>query len=279
MKKLSLLSTLLVLALNYLFAQSESLSGKVSDIKQHGIAYASIEVKNIGSLQMLKSTVSNADGVYFFVPFINGNYSITATANGFTAQTKNVLVDSLHPLTTLPMFELAVAVNNLKNVTVTAKKSFIEIKADKTVLNVDNYILASGSSAFEMIKKGPAVSVDKDDNLNLKGGMAQIFIDGKPSYITGQQLTDYLKTLPADAISKIEIISNPGSRFEAAGTAGIINIKMKKIKRWVSTALLILVLVRENILRFMEEVRLIIARATSIFLAISMWADTKDLIY
>ena len=230
MKKLLISIVLSLLVTNSLLAQSNILSGKVSDIKQHAITYASIEVKSTGAIQMLQSTVSDAEGMYAFPAFVHGNYSITATAAGFIPQTKQVLVDSLHPLTTLPMFELAVAANDLKNVTVTAKKSFIEIKADKTVLNVENYIMASGSSAFDMIKKGPAISVDKEDNLHLKGGMAEIYIDGKPFYITGQQLTDYLKNLSADAISKIEIISNPGSRFEAAGTAGIINIKMKKNK-------------------------------------------------
>ena len=230
MKKLLITGILFVLTTHIIVAQSKPLSGKVNDTKQYAIAYASIEVKKKGSAEIVKATVSNADGAYTFSTFANGAYTISATAAGFLSQTKNISVDSLHPLNALPNFELAAAAGDLNNVTVTAKKSFIEIKADKTVLNVENYIMASGSSAFDMIKKGPAVTTDKDDNLKLKGGAAQIFIDGKPSYITGQQLTDYLKMLPADAISKIEIISNPGSKYEAAGTAGIINIKMKKNK-------------------------------------------------
>ncbi len=104
------------------------------------------------------------------------------------------------------------------------------MQPDKTVLNIENSVLAAGNSVFEVVKKAPAVSVDKDDNLKLKNAIAAIYFDGKPAYLGGQELTEYLKNTPADAVSKIEIISNPSSRFDAEGPTGIINIKFKKSK-------------------------------------------------
>jgi hypothetical protein len=119
----------------------------------------------------------------------------------------------------------------LKDVVVTAQKPIVEVKADKTILNVENTINAVGSDALELLRKSPGVLVDKDENVSLAGKTGvQIYIDGKPSPLTGADLAAYLKSLQSSQIESIELITNPSAKYEAAGNAGIINIRLKKNK-------------------------------------------------
>ncbi|HSU26891.1 MAG TPA: outer membrane beta-barrel protein, partial [Chitinophagaceae bacterium] len=113
-----------------------------------------------------------------------------------------------------------------------AKKPFIERQFDKLVLNVESSIISAGSSAFEILEKAPGVTIDQNDNISLKGKSGVIFmIDGKITPVSGQDLAAMLKGLPSSSIEKIELITNPSARYDASGTAGIINIKMKKDQR------------------------------------------------
>ncbi|MHA4810779.1 TonB-dependent receptor domain-containing protein [Flavitalea flava] len=117
----------------------------------------------------------------------------------------------------------------LQAVIINGKKPMIERQPGKTVLNVDGSILGAGSSVFEILERAPDVSIDQSDNIKLKGKAGVlILIDGKPSPIAGTDLTNMLKALPAGAVDKIELISNPDARYDAAGNGGVINIKLKK---------------------------------------------------
>ena len=210
------------------FGQNGFVAGSVKDNSNQSLPYATVQIsKSLDSIP-IKATVTDKNGLFQVSKIENGNYMISVSSTGYEKESSSFIIDSINQKIDLPAFKLVSNKNVLEAVSVSTSKKFIEVKADKTVLNIENNIMASGSSAFDMIKKGPAVSTDKDDNIKMKGGMVQIFIDGKPFYLSGQQLTDYLKSLPAEAVSKIEIISNPGSRYEAQGTAGIINLKLKK---------------------------------------------------
>ncbi|GAB2675687.1 outer membrane beta-barrel family protein [Flavihumibacter cheonanensis] len=118
--------------------------------------------------------------------------------------------------------------DSLSAVTVIGRKPLVEVKPDKLVFNVENSINAIGGNGLEVLRKAPGVVVDKDENILLSGKSGiRIYIDGRPSPLAGTDLTDYLKSLPAGDIATIEIITNPSARFEAAGSAGIINIRLK----------------------------------------------------
>lgn len=120
---------------------------------------------------------------------------------------------------------------NLKEVVVSSVKPVIEVKADKTILNVEGSINAVGQDALELLRKSPGVMVDKDDNLSLSGKSGvQVYIDGRPTPLSGTDLAAYLKTLQSSSIEAIEIITNPSAKYDAAGNAGIINIRLKKNK-------------------------------------------------
>ena len=117
------------------------------------------------------------------------------------------------------------------SISIGIKKPFIERKIDKTVINVDASILNSGSTAMEILEAAPGVSVDREGNISLKGKAGVIImIDGKPAYVSGQQLTDLLKRTPASGLDQVEIMTNPSAKYDAAGNSGIINIKTKKNK-------------------------------------------------
>ena len=119
----------------------------------------------------------------------------------------------------------------LKEVVVQAKKPMIEQKIDRTVLNVDASPGNTGNSVVEVLEKAPGVSVDKDGNISLKGKQAVlVLIDGRQTYLTPQDLFNYLRSLPASTIDQIELMTNPPARYDAAGNAGVINIKTKKSK-------------------------------------------------
>jgi outer membrane receptor protein involved in Fe transport len=117
---------------------------------------------------------------------------------------------------------------NLKEVSIQSRQPVIQEKADRTVVDVEK-MNTTGDNALDVLKRAPGIKLDKDENIVLKGRTGiNIMIDGKMTYMTGIQLTTYLKSLPATVLSKIELMSSPPSSFDAAGSAGIINIKLKR---------------------------------------------------
>jgi hypothetical protein len=120
----------------------------------------------------------------------------------------------------------------MQGVTVTAKKPFIQKLADRIVVNVDNSIVSAGSSALDVLERSPGVTVDQNDAISLRGRAGVIImIDGKPTPMSGADLANYLRGLPSNAIERIDIITNPSAKYDAAGNSGIIDIRMKKDQR------------------------------------------------
>jgi iron complex outermembrane recepter protein len=118
---------------------------------------------------------------------------------------------------------------SLQGVTVIAKKPFIQQLPGKTVVNVDAAITNAGTTAMEVLEKSPGVTVDKDGNISLRGRTGiLIMIDNKPSYVSGADLVNLLNGMSSSQIETIELITNPSAQYDAAGNAGIINIKTKK---------------------------------------------------
>ena len=121
---------------------------------------------------------------------------------------------------------------SLKEIMVQAKKPLVEMKADRLVVNVDAAPGNAGNNVLEVLEKAPGVAVDKDGNISLKGKQAVlVMIDGRPTYLTPGDLANYLRSLPASTIDQLELMTNPPAKYDAAGNAGVINIRTKKNKQ------------------------------------------------
>jgi hypothetical protein len=222
--------TLLLFVLTTAFVQAQRVSGIVRDEAGKPIAAASVSIIKENAKAITKLAVTDNEGKYSFVNITPGKYVVMISSVGY-ADAKSNVFDVAEAEVTVPELKLKKAAKQLEGVTVTSKKPMIEVKADKTILNVENTINAAGNDALELLRKAPGVTIDRDDNLSLAGkNGVQVYIDGRPSPLAGKELADFLRTLQSSQIEAIEIITNPSAKYDAAGNAGIINIKLKKNK-------------------------------------------------
>ncbi len=224
-------STLFLLSLNVcLFSQSTgNISGSIIDAEKNPISYASVVLYTTADSILVKMELSDESGNFTFTNIPNSEYWIELSFVGHPNHTTEPFI--LSGNIELPAIQLEPSTNELQEVTVTAQRPLLEVKPDKMVFNVENSINAVGSDAFELLRKAPGVVVDNNDNINLLGKSGVlIYIDGKQSPLQGEQLVTYLKSMQATEIDNIEIITNPSAKYDAEGSAGIINIRLKKDK-------------------------------------------------
>lgn len=205
-----------------------TITGKITDPQQHPVSAATVALTK--GDQTVKLAISENDGSYRVTGLFDpGAYTLTVTIVGMQKAERTVSVDPAKKEILLPVIVLEPQSRALKEVAVAAKKNYIEQKIDRTVVNADVLISNAGTSALEVLEKAPGVMVDANGAISLKGakGVA-IYIDDKPSYLSGIDLQNYLRSLPASLISQLEIMSNPPARYDAAGNGGIINIKTIK---------------------------------------------------
>ncbi|MEO6136152.1 MAG: outer membrane beta-barrel family protein [Ginsengibacter sp.] len=210
------------------FASHAQIKGNVQDSSGHSLTGATLSLLNIKDSSEIKLAVSTKTGDYSFEQVNAGSYLVKASFTGYrTAWSDRIEVNN--SVINVAPFKLIPAMAELKNVTVALRKPLIEMKADKMIMNVEGTINATGSDLLELLRKSPGINIDKDDNIsmNAKNGV-QVYIDGKPSPLTGQDLANYLKSLQSSQVATIEFITNPSAKYEAAGNAGIINIRLKK---------------------------------------------------
>lgn len=209
---------------------AQNISGVAKDADGKAINGATISLLKDTGNAVIKLAVAKQDGTYFFENVQTGKYRVSASHVGFAPMVSPVF-ELIGETATAPELKLARASGQMNNVVITATKPIVEVKADKTVLNVEGTINSVGSDALELLRKSPGVMVDKDDNLSVNGkNGVQVYIDGRPTPLSGQDLANYLKSMQSSNIEAIEIITNPSAKYEAAGNAGIINIRLKKNK-------------------------------------------------
>ncbi|HMO62928.1 MAG TPA: TonB-dependent receptor [Ferruginibacter sp.] len=212
-------------------AQAQTISGKVKAADGKALSKATVSLLNAKDSTVAKFGVTDANGAYT-IPLVKSGKYLTSTSFVGYKTTYSDVFEVAGADVKLPEVVLsATSGKDLAEVQVVAKKPMIEVKADKTILNVEGSINAVGQDALELLRKSPGVLVDKDDNLSLSGkNGVQVYVDGKPSPLSGTDLSAYLKTLQSNQIEAIEIITNPSAKYDAAGNAGIINIRLKKNK-------------------------------------------------
>lgn len=233
MNKFILTGCLLLCVISLLFAQ-QAPKGKVlikiTDAAGSPLPYASVAVRNAADSAVVKGQMSDADGNCAFENIPEGSYFMHATQMGYAEKRSEVFrISAGHLQVNLKPLLLEKTSRDLKAVDVVAQKPFIERSEGKTILNVESSVAAAGNTAMDLLRRAPGVSVDKDENLVIKGKQGvTVMLDGKITYLSNEALAELLKSMPAETISQIEIITSPSAKYDAAGTSGMINIKTKK---------------------------------------------------
>ena len=215
------------------FAQNfNKITGKIVDEKEAALPFAIIRVMNFADTSVVKSVSSNQDGDYEITLLKSGSYLLSVSIVGYKSlKTDRILLTADLKM---PNIKLEGLTMQLKEVSISGKKPFIEHQIDKTVLNVENSITATGGTALDVLEKAPGVQIDRQSEqikLNNKSGVL-IMIDGKTNFLSGADVTALLSNMSAEQISTVELITNPSSKYDAAGNAGIINIKLKRNKAY-----------------------------------------------
>ncbi len=201
----------------------QKISGKILDDNNNPVKAATVLLLHFNDSSLLQSAITNALGEYNFNEIKKGTYLLNASGASFAKQITAIEVsDTIVKVTDI---KLKRSINTLAEVTIIAKKPFLEQRADKLVVNVENSATAAGSNALEILKKVPGVLI-RNDKVSIAGkSSVMIMIDGRSSQYTDINLV--LKDVSAANISKIEVITNPGARYDAAG-GSVINVILKK---------------------------------------------------
>jgi iron complex outermembrane recepter protein len=212
-------------------ATAQQVKGIVKDEQGKGVEKATVSLLKGKDSSVVKLAVTSSDGKYSFSVPETGSYLISVSHVGFAPVYSALLEAAASGEISIPDLVLEKSTGDLGEVTVSSKKPMVEVRADKTILNVEGTINATGTDVLGLLRKSPGVMVDKDDNLSLAGkNGVKVYIDGKPTPLAGADLANYLKSIQSAQVEAIELITNPSAKYDAAGNAGIINIKLKKNK-------------------------------------------------
>jgi ferric enterobactin receptor len=207
------------------------ITGKVIDSASgEPLNYATITLFLAGNKKPVNGTTTDANGMFTVNDVADGSYKVVAEYIGYKPFTfNNVLVIQQNLPVNLKTISLIKKAALLQTVTISAQHKIIENKIDKIVFNAEQDLTSQSGVATDILKKVPQVSVDIDGNVELAGSTSiRFLIDGKPSSAFGNNITDVLQSIPASQIKSIEVVTNPGAKYDAQGLGGIINIILKK---------------------------------------------------
>ena len=229
MKKIFLFLTLLFSA--YINSQENNLtiSGKIIDSDFNTpLEYATISIYDSKKQNLINGVISDNSG-FFSIELTKGLYDLKIEYISF--ETKTLEKIDVQNSIDLGIISLSINENLLDEIEVIGEKTEIEIKLDKTVYNIGKDLTLKGSSVSDVLDNLPSLEVDIDGNVSLRGNQSvRILINGKPSGLVGISSNDALKQFPSESVEKVEVITSPSARYNAEGTAGIINIVLRKNK-------------------------------------------------
>lgn len=215
-------------------AQTNLISGSVNDQQNTPVEFANVLLLLSKDSALVKGNITDEKGFFSFENIPSNEYIISINQIGMEKYySEKFLINEDHSVKDLGEIVIKNETSTLKEVVITSKTPLFERKPDKTVVNVSSDIAASNSTALDVLTKSPGVMVDKDGNISMRGKSGvMVMIDGKQTFLSAEQLTNMLNAMSADQIEQIELITNPSSKYDAEGTAGIINLKLKKSKMY-----------------------------------------------
>ena len=193
---------------------------------QDPLEYTTISLLNDSSPDLIQGGITDKNGK-FIIEVFPGKYNITLEYIGFD---KIILKDKVVNINEdFGIFELKIVTESLNEVELVGERTEVEIRLDKRIYNVGKDITVRGGSVADVLDNVPSVSVDVEGNVALRGNQnVRILINGKPSGLVGLSGPQGLRSLPAESIDKVEVVTSPSARYEASGTAGILNVILKK---------------------------------------------------
>ncbi|MCH7403708.1 outer membrane beta-barrel protein [Belliella kenyensis] len=203
--------------------------GQVKDQKGEVLPFANVMLVDAESESMITGAVSDDAGKFSIETSRFGKVRLIVSSIGFeTMKTESFQIKAGDRLD-MGSLSIQEEVSSLSEVTVRANRPEVIIEPDKTTVNIEGTVMAEGNTALDVIGRSPGIYVDQDGNINLNGRSGvTVMINDRPSYMSAEDLANFLRAMPADNIKSLEIINNPTSRFDAEGAAGVINIKLKK---------------------------------------------------
>ncbi len=190
---------------------------------------ATVVLLNSQDSSVVKSTICDKSGVFSFNQLKAGNYLVFISKLNYSKSYTGPYQTVVGKTNDIGSILLKPTVKELKEVAVTGKKDFVEVKADRTVLNVGQNIIASGGTLYDLLTTSPGVKIGSNEDILFKGGQrAIIAINGKPVLLSGSELIEFLKNYQSSGINQIELVTNPGAKYGAEGAGGLINIVLKK---------------------------------------------------
>lgn len=224
----NLITAFFLLIYSFSYSQSASIKGQVLDANNVPLEFANVLLLSAEDSTLVRGAITEGEGFYSFSNIETGSYLIESSLVGFGSATSVIFELQGN---TERLIDNLILTNGISidEITVVAEKPFIELKADKMVVNVANSSVNAGDSALEVLAKSPGVSLDNNNNIILRGRQGVLVtINGKNQYLSGDEVVRLLETMPSANIETIEIITNPSAKYDAEGNTGIINITLKK---------------------------------------------------
>ena len=220
----------LILSCLALSVKAQKISGAVQLPDGQAAEFATVLLHSGSDSSLVKGGITDDAGKFELENIAAGRYFLKVNSLG-NGQAVSPVFDHTGADKSLETIKLANQSKELAQVTVVARKPIVEVKADKTILNVEGNINSQGQNALELLRKAPGVTVDNNDNVTVKGKNAVRFqIDGRDVPMDSKELVNLLKSMRAEDIAAIEMITNPSAKYDASGNAGIINFRTKKNK-------------------------------------------------
>nr|WP_121269815.1 outer membrane beta-barrel family protein [Pedobacter schmidteae] len=208
----------------------KKISGKILDENAQHIPFASVTILRSADSVKTHTAMTDTAGNFILTDLKNGKYLIKISCIGYQDYYSPVIeLNESRNQHHLGLIRLNTDNRLLNTVNISGQRPLIEQTLDRTVMNIEKSILAEGNTALELLSKAPGLTVSESGEVSLKGRPGTtVMINGKPTYLSGDQLANLLKGTSSSSISRIEIMSNPTAQFDASGSGGIVNIIMKK---------------------------------------------------
>ena len=214
------------------FAQG-TVKGRVLDKQTNEVLqFVNVSVRNATTGKMVKGSVTDAKGHFNIGNLAYGDYQLTVSYVGYKNINRKFSLSKENPRSNFPVLYLAEDHQVLKEVQVTGQRSQMKLEVDRKTFSVDQVLAAAGGSASDLLENIPSVEVTTDGEISLRGSSSvEVWINGKASGLTADNRGEILQQIPAESIEKIEVIDNPSAKFSPEGSAGIINIVLKRDRK------------------------------------------------